>query len=103
MITVAMKHGYSRIGLIFVLSLLGACSSTTFLYNRLDFLLPWYLGDYADLVAQGYARGVPMGGELKARPISAAAPTFAVARSNCICWPRSRGGTRSILISLEDR
>jgi len=44
-----MKHGYSRIGLIFVLSLLGACSSTTFLYNRLDFLLPWYLGDYADL------------------------------------------------------
>jgi hypothetical protein len=28
---------------------LGACSSTTFLYNRLDFILPWYLGDYVDL------------------------------------------------------
>jgi len=29
--------------------LLGACSSTTFVYNRLDFLLPWYLDDYAEL------------------------------------------------------
>jgi Family of unknown function (DUF6279) len=26
-----------------------ACSSTTFVYNRLDFLLPWYLDDYVDL------------------------------------------------------
>lgn len=31
------------------LLLLGACSSTTLVYNRLDFLIPWYLGDYADL------------------------------------------------------
>jgi hypothetical protein len=31
------------------LLLLGACSSTTFFYNRLDFILPWYLDDYADL------------------------------------------------------
>lgn len=28
---------------------LGACSSTTFVYNRLDFILPWYLDDYAEL------------------------------------------------------
>lgn len=29
--------------------LLAACSSTTFVYNRLDFLLPWYLERYVDL------------------------------------------------------
>jgi len=29
--------------------LLGACSSTTFVYNRLDFILPWYLDDYVDI------------------------------------------------------
>ena len=28
---------------------LGGCSSTKFAYNRLDFLLPWYLGRYVDL------------------------------------------------------
>ncbi len=28
---------------------LSACSSTTFVYNRLDFILPWYLDDYAEL------------------------------------------------------
>jgi len=32
-----------------VLLFLGACSSTTFIYNRLDFILPWYLDDYVDL------------------------------------------------------
>ena len=32
-----------------VLFTLSACSSTTFLYNRLDILLPWYMGDYVDL------------------------------------------------------
>lgn len=32
--------------------LLSACSSTTFVYNRLDFLLPWYLGDYVELNSQ---------------------------------------------------
>ncbi len=31
------------------LLVLGGCSSTTFIYNRLDFLVPWYLGDYVDL------------------------------------------------------
>ena len=32
-----------------LLLLLQACSSTTFVYNRLDFILPWYLDDYVDL------------------------------------------------------
>ena len=31
------------------LLVLSACSSTTFVYNRLDFILPWYLDDYAEL------------------------------------------------------
>lgn len=39
----------SRVLLILALLLLGACSSTTFFYNRLDFILPWYLDDYVDL------------------------------------------------------
>lgn len=29
--------------------MLGACSGTTFVYNRLDTVLPWYLDDYVDL------------------------------------------------------
>jgi hypothetical protein len=37
-----------RVGLLLLL-LLGACSSTTFVYNRLDFVLPWYLERYVDL------------------------------------------------------
>lgn len=28
---------------------LAACSENTFVYNRLDFLLPWYVDDYVDL------------------------------------------------------
>ena len=40
---------YSRILVVLALALLGACSSTTFLYNRLDFILPWYLDDYVEL------------------------------------------------------
>jgi hypothetical protein len=32
-----------------MLLLLGACSGTTFVYNRLDFILPWYVDDYTDL------------------------------------------------------
>jgi hypothetical protein len=35
--------------IVSLLLLLGACSGTTFLYNRLDFLLPWYVDDYAEL------------------------------------------------------
>ncbi|CAA0114820.1 Uncharacterised protein [Halioglobus japonicus] len=44
--------GWSRVYLLVVcLLLLGACSSTTFVYNRLDFLVPWYVDDYVDLDA----------------------------------------------------
>ena len=35
-----------------LLLFLTGCSSTTFLYNRLDLLIPWYLGDYVDLNRQ---------------------------------------------------
>ena len=37
-----------RLPLIFVL-LLVSCSTTSFIYNRIDFLLPWYLGNYIEL------------------------------------------------------
>jgi hypothetical protein len=36
---------FALIALIF----LTGCSSTTFVYNRIDILLPWYLGSYVDL------------------------------------------------------
>ncbi|MYM64479.1 DUF6279 family lipoprotein [Pseudomaricurvus sp. HS19] len=35
--------------LALILLLLAGCSSTTFIYNRLDFFIPWYLGRYVDL------------------------------------------------------
>ena len=38
-----------RVYLLLALLVLGGCSSTTFVYNRLDFLLPWYLDDYVEL------------------------------------------------------
>lgn len=38
--------------LLLLLLVLGGCSTTTFLYNRLDFLIPWYLGDYVELDRQ---------------------------------------------------
>lgn len=38
-----------RMYLLLALLVLGGCSSTTFVYNRLDFLLPWYLDDYVEL------------------------------------------------------
>ena len=31
------------------LLLLGACSGSNFVYNQLDFILPWYVDDYAEL------------------------------------------------------
>ena len=37
---------------LFLLLALGACSSTTFFYNRLDFILPWYVQDYVELNGQ---------------------------------------------------
>lgn len=39
----------SRVYVFLALLVLGGCSSTTFVYNRLDFLLPWYLDDYVEL------------------------------------------------------
>ena len=36
---------FALIALIF----LTGCTSTTFVYNRIDILLPWYLGSYVDL------------------------------------------------------
>jgi hypothetical protein len=35
--------------LVVFLLWLSACSSTTFVYNRLDVVLPWYLDDYVEL------------------------------------------------------
>lgn len=35
--------------LILCLLCLSACSSTTFVYNRLDIVLPWYIDDYVEL------------------------------------------------------
>jgi hypothetical protein len=43
---------WCRIVVLSGLLLLGACSGTTFVYNRLDFLLPWYVDDYAKLDGQ---------------------------------------------------
>ena len=40
---------WRRLALVCGLLLLAGCSSTGFVYNRLDFLLPWYLDDYVDL------------------------------------------------------
>lgn len=42
------RHYY----LLFCLLLLGACSSTTFVYNQLDLILPWYVNDYVELNTQ---------------------------------------------------
>ena len=44
----ALRH-WCRICTLGGLLLLAACSSTTFVYNRLDFLLPWYVDDYVGL------------------------------------------------------
>lgn len=43
---------WCRVLVLGALLLLGACSGTTFVYNRLDFLLPWYVDDYAELNGQ---------------------------------------------------
>ncbi len=37
---------------VLLVLILGACSSTTFVYNRLNIILPWYLGDYVDLTRE---------------------------------------------------
>jgi hypothetical protein len=42
----------ARVWALIALFLVSACSSTTYVYNRLDFLLPWYMDDYVDLNAE---------------------------------------------------
>lgn len=44
-----LKNASLRVSLIAILLLCSACSSVTFVYNRLDFLIPWYLDDYVEL------------------------------------------------------
>ena len=41
-----------RVWLVITVFSVSACSSTTYVYNRLDFLLPWYMDDYVDLNAE---------------------------------------------------
>ena len=43
-----MQKILKKFSLIILIFLTG-CSSTTFVYNRIDFLLPWYLASYVDL------------------------------------------------------
>lgn len=38
-----------RLAVICAVLFISACTSTSFVYNRLDFLIPWYVDDYADL------------------------------------------------------
>ncbi len=47
---------WRRLVLLALLAGLASCSSTTFFYNRLDFLVPWYVEDYVDLdrMQQGF-------------------------------------------------
>lgn len=40
---------WCRVFVLGALLLIGACSSTSFVYNRLDFLVLWYVEDYVDL------------------------------------------------------
>lgn len=42
----------ARVWVVIALFVVSACSSTTYVYNRLDFLLPWYMDDYVDLNAE---------------------------------------------------
>ena len=44
-----IRNLYMKKILLFSLIFLVGCSSTTFIYNRIDFLLPWYLESYVDL------------------------------------------------------
>lgn len=44
-----MFSRYRKLSLVLSLLLLTGCSSTTFIYNRLDFIIPWYMDDYVEL------------------------------------------------------
>lgn len=49
----AAGRGWRRLApLLLCLALAAGCSSTTFFYNRLDFLVPWYVDDYVELNAE---------------------------------------------------
>lgn len=43
-----VRH-WSKAWLVTALLFISACSGTSLVYNRLDFLLPWYVDDYAEL------------------------------------------------------
>lgn len=46
----SLQRAVARTAVVgFLLLCLTACSSTRFFYNRLDFFVPWYLGDYVSL------------------------------------------------------
>ncbi len=40
-----------KLSLVLVI-LLASCSTTTFIYDRINFILPWYLGSFVDLDAE---------------------------------------------------
>lgn len=46
------RSGASRWAWLVLLALLVGCSSTTFLYNRLDTLIGWYVNDYVSLTRE---------------------------------------------------
>ena len=41
-----------RLWAVVLLLLVSACSGTSFVYNRLDLLVPWYVDDYAELTQE---------------------------------------------------
>ncbi len=49
---VRCRSGANRWTWLVLLALLAGCSSTTFLYNRLDTLISWYLSDYVSLTRE---------------------------------------------------
>lgn len=44
-----LRRPAQLLAFLFLGVFLSACSSTSFVYNRLDFFLPWYLDDYVEL------------------------------------------------------
>jgi Family of unknown function (DUF6279) len=47
-----LARHWSRAWVVTALLLLSACSGTSLVYNRLDFLVPWYVDDYAELTQE---------------------------------------------------